>query len=340
MARSPKTKITLSDVAQLAGVSRSAVSRSFTPGASVSPETRALVEKAAKELGYRPNILARSLTTGQTGLVGLVANNFKNPAYLEIFDTFTRLLQAQGLRTLLINLTDEIEPQRSLDLLLQYQVDAVVVATSTLPVEFCSAFAEAGLPVVHAFGRVNQGDYDVVSIDNEAAGALAARRLIAAGYTDLGFLGGPETATSTRDRLTGFLSVADAAQGVTSRVHFADGYTFQAGNSAMHDLLRDGVSEGYFCGDDMIAIGALSALEKEGFAVPGQVGMIGFNDIAMAGWENIRLTTIAQPIRQVLKLTVERLQVQLDSPETYQPSVTLLPCRVIERDTLPQLKAD
>lgn len=340
MARITKNRVTLAEVAQLAGVSRSAVSRTFTPGASVSAQTRELVEKAASELGYRPNILARSLTTGQTGLVGLVANNFKNPAYLEIFDTFTRLLQARGLRTLLINLTDEVEPQRSLDLLLQYQVDAVVVATSTLPVEFSSAFAAAGLPVVHAFGRTNEGDYDVVSIDNRAAGALAAKRLLASGYTRLGFLGGPQTATSTRDRLAGFMSVVESVPNTTVQVHFARGYTFEAGNQAMHDLMEAGLAEGYLCGDDMIAMGAISALQSAGTRVPEDIGILGFNDIQMAGWENIRLSTISQPITRVLELTVERLQAQLHTPESFKPSVTLLPCRVIERDTLPSLSAE
>ena len=337
MARGSRTKITLAEVAELAGVSRSAVSRTFTPGASVSGETRARVEKAARELGYRPNILARSLTTGQTGLVGLVANNFKNPAYLEIFDTFTRLLQARGLRTLLINLSDEVEPQRSLDLLLQYQVDAVVVATSTLPMGFTDAFVDAGLLVVHAFGRDNDGQYDVVSIDNRAAGALAARRLLASGYTSLGFLGGPQLATSTRDRLSGFMSVAEA-EGADVQVHFAQGYTFEAGNEAMHHLMESGLAQGYLCGDDMIAFGAVSALRSAGVKVPEQVGILGFNNIQMSAWENIRLTTISQPTARVMELTVERLQARLYAAEAFKPSVTLLPCEVIERDTLAPIK--
>lgn len=337
MARGSRTKITLADVAQLAGVSRSAVSRTYTPGASVSGETKARVEKAARELGYRPNILARSLTTGQTGLVGLVANNFKNPAYLEIFDTFTRLLQARGLRTLLINLSDEVEPQRSLDLLLQYQVDAVVVASSTLPMGFTDAFVEAGLLVVHAFGRTNDGQYDVVSIDNQAAGALAARRLLASGYTKLGFLGGPQLATSTRDRLTGFMSVAEA-EGASVQVHFAQGYTFEAGNEAMHHLMETGLAQGYLCGDDMIAMGAINALNSAGVKVPEQVGILGFNNIQMSAWEGIRLTTIAQPTARVMELTVDRLQAQLTAGEPSKPSVTLLPCDIIERDTLAPIK--
>src|SRR5574343_1980741 len=97
----------LRDVAERAGVSRSAVSRTFTEGASVSPATRAKVMEAAEALGYRPNLLARSLTTRSTGLIGLVSDNFQNPAFLEIFDVFTRGLQERGWRPLLVNRAGE-----------------------------------------------------------------------------------------------------------------------------------------------------------------------------------------------------------------------------------------
>ena len=124
---------TLKDVAERAGVSRAAVSRTFTDGASVSAKMRARVEAAAAELGYSPNMLARSLTTRRTQLVGLVSNNFRNPVFLQIFDLFTRALQDRGLRPLLVNLSDETDPARSVQLLRQYSVDGVIVASSTLP---------------------------------------------------------------------------------------------------------------------------------------------------------------------------------------------------------------
>ncbi|NCF48400.1 MAG: LacI family DNA-binding transcriptional regulator, partial [Bacteroidetes bacterium] len=138
--------ITLKEVANLAGVSRSAVSRTFTDGASVSPKTRRKVEKASEALGYTPNFLARSLNTGRTELVGLVSNNFQNPIFLEVFDEFTRKLQDSGLRPLLVNLTDEIDAANSVRMLRQYSVDGVVVASSTLPPEFSKAFHDAGMP--------------------------------------------------------------------------------------------------------------------------------------------------------------------------------------------------
>ncbi|MEM6763066.1 MAG: LacI family DNA-binding transcriptional regulator, partial [Pseudomonadota bacterium] len=166
---------TLKDVAARAGVSRSAVSRAFTEGASVSAVTRRKVLKAADELGYRPSVLAGSLTTRRTKLVGLVADNFRNPIFLGVFDLFSRLLQERGLRPLLVNLSGERDPVASVQLLLQYSVDGVIVASSTLPPSFSAAFRAARLPVVHTFGRASERpDIHLVGVDNVHCGALAA----------------------------------------------------------------------------------------------------------------------------------------------------------------------
>ena len=124
---------TLKDVAKLAGVSTSAVSRAYTDGASVSAKTRQKIENAASTLGYAPSLIARSLATHRTKLIGLVANNFQNPVFLDVFDLYTRALQQRGYRPLLVNLTDLSDSEKSARLLKQYNVDGVIVATSTLP---------------------------------------------------------------------------------------------------------------------------------------------------------------------------------------------------------------
>ena len=124
--------ITLKDVALRAGVSRSAVSRTFTEGASVSDKTRKKVQKAATDLGYRPNALASSLTTGRTKLIGLVSDNFHNPIFLEVFDLFTQGLQERGLRPLLVNLSHHRDRAHAVQLLRQYSVDGVIVALSLI----------------------------------------------------------------------------------------------------------------------------------------------------------------------------------------------------------------
>lgn len=325
---------TLKDVAERAGVSRAAVSRTFTEGASVSPKMRALVEQAAQELGYSPNMLARSLTTRRTQLVGLVSNNFRNPVFLQIFDLFTRALQDRGLRPLLVNLSEETDPAKSVQLLRQYSVDGVIVASSHVLDGFAHAFRQAGLPVVHAFGRATDApDVDVVSIDNLAAGRLAAETLLARGYRSLGFIGGPDTASTTQDRLLGFRSAA-LDRGIPVVSGFAGNYSFDAGRAEMQRQLRDANRpEAWFCADDVLSIGALSALADAGIAVPKEAGVIGLNDMEMAGWSNIALTTIHQPFDAIVQASVDLIAESFDTPDR-PPQVRLFPCHVVERRTL------
>lgn len=326
--------VTLKEVAERAGVSRSAVSRTFTEGASVSPKTRAKVEKAANDLGYAPNALASSLTTGRTKLIGLIVNNFHNPLILEVFDLFTLGLQARGLRPLLVNLSHATDPAASVRMLRQYSVDGVIVASSTLPSSFAEAFKNAGLPVVHAFGRYSLSpDVHVVGIDNIACGQMAAETLIQHGYRRVAFLGGPQTATSTQDRGAGFLGALAGHPGITVSASHASDYTFDAGRAEMQRLLSNGPAEAYFCGDDLLAVGALSAIEEAGLAVPGNVGLIGLNDMEMARWQNIGLTTIRQPVPEIIEAAIDLVVATIEQPDR-PPEIRLFPCRVIERRTL------
>ena len=140
----PAGRVTAQSVATLAGVSVSAVSRTYTAGASVSAKTRAKVEEAAKALGYAPSLIARSLATNRTKLIGLVANNFQNPVFLDVFDLYTRALQALGFRPLLVNLTDVADPTESVRLLRQYNVDGVIVAALLLSWLFLEDLAASG----------------------------------------------------------------------------------------------------------------------------------------------------------------------------------------------------
>ena len=326
--------VTLKDVADKAGVSRSAVSRTFTEGASVSAKTRAKVETAASSLGYRPNVLASSLTTRRTKLIGLVSDNFHNPIFLEVFDLFTRSLQDRGLRPLLVNLSNTSEPEQSVQMLQQYSVDGVVLASSTLPPAFAEAFRKSDAPIVHSFGRYTDApQVHVVGIDNRQGGRLAAEALLAHGYRRIGFMGGPKSATSTQDRAEGFLDALKDVPGVDVSVSYAETYSFRAGRTEMARLVDGGPAEAYFCGDDVLAIGAMSAIESAGLSVPGDIGLIGLNDMEMSGWENINLTTIFQPVEQIIKTSVELIVAMIEDPDQ-APKSRLFECRLVERGTL------
>ena len=328
-------RVTAREVAELAGVSISAVSRTFTSGASVSPETREKVLSATRSLGYKPNALARSLMTKRTELIGLISNNFDNPLFMEIFDLFTRRLQQRGRRPLLANLSGGIRTDGALDMLLEYSVDGVIVASSTLPPQFAEACGAAGIPVVQAFGRPSaSASVDIVGADNFQGGQLAAQMLRQRGYKNIAFLGGPESATSTEDRLIGFNETL-AKDGIAPcAVVYGHSYCHEAGLTLMRELLRNGGIDAVFCGDDILAMGALDACREAGAVVPRDIGVIGFNDMAMAAWPSYNLTTIRQPVADIIITAVEVLLGLVDESSHKKAKVHLFPCNAVERGTL------
>jgi len=242
-------------------------------------------------------------------------------------------LQARGLRPLLVNLTDEVSPENSIRMLRAYSVDGVIVASSTLPASFAEGFKDAGVPVVHSFGRQSPSPkVNVLGIDNIEAGRMAAQTLLARGYRRVAFLGGPKAATSTQDRFAGFSEVI-AASDADMTVSYASNYSFEAGREEMQRLLQGTPAEAYFCGDDVLSIGALSAIQSAGMKVPQDIGIIGLNDMEMAGWANINLTTIRNPVEQIIASSIELIEASLIDDNRY-PEARLFACEVVERGTL------
>lgn len=326
--------MTAQQVAARAGVSISAVSRAFTEGASISADTHRKVMMAAEALGYQPNIMARSLMTGRTDLIGLVSNNFDNPAFMDIFDLFTRLLQNQGLKPLLANLSRNSDPEQAVAMLRQYNVDAVIVASSTVSPTLVTGCISAGIPVVHAFGKAQGSEaLHVVRADNVQGGRLAAETLLQHGYRHVAFLGGPRSASSTADRLRGFRAGLKAAGLAPTIEAFAESYSHDEGRRVMRDLLARQDVQAVFCGDDILAIGALDACRDLGLHVPADIGILGFNDIAMAAWPAFDLSTIRQPIAEIISAAVDQAIKRVAGPQT-APETQTFPCAVILRRTL------
>ncbi len=335
---SAKSKgVTAQQVADKAGVSISAVSRAFTPGASVAAATFKRVMSAALELRYQPNVMARSLMTGRTELIGLVSNNFDNPAFMEIFDLFTRKLQDHGLRPLLANLSGNSDPENAVAMLRQYNVDAVIVASSTMTQAFIDGCLASSIPLVHAFGKPSgRSSVHVAGADNVQGGKLAAETLLQLGYDRVAFLGGPATASSTVDRLKGFRAGLKTAGKVTSGEVFANSYCHEDGRQLMFQLLAGRNIEAVFCGDDILAIGALDACKEADRSVPHDIGILGFNDIAMASWAAYDLSTIHQPISDIIITAVEQAIRLVEDPDL-APEPQRFACETVLRGTLRKL---
>ena len=226
-------------------------------------------------------------------------------------------------------------PENSVRMLRQYSVDGVIVASSTLPPDFARAFREAGIPVVHSFGRASAAPVvHLVGIDNVDCGRMAARdadrRVAIGGWR---FWAGRKRPPRPRTDSAGFLAEAATHPDVSVSQSFATAYSFDAGRAEMQRLLGGAPAEAYFCGDDVLSIGALSAIRDCGLSVPEDIGIIGLNDMEMARWQNINLTTIHQPIRQIVASSIDLMVAMLTDPDV-PPEAVIYPCRVVERGTL------
>lgn len=328
-------RATLVDVAKLAKVSPSAVSRTFTSGASVSKKTRLRVLKASEELGFRPNILARSLMTGRSALIALVSNAFNNPYVMNIIDVFTTELQNRNLRPLVFNLTGDHDWPETIKLMFQYQIDGIVIASSTLDPDFVNQVGKSKIPTVIAFGRsMSEDGIDSVFVDNVEGGRIAAREFLGRGYRTLGFIGAPAFVTTSQDRLVGFRDEL-ASKGATAPVVVhTDEYSHAAGLKASVKLLRDhpGI-DGLFCADDLLGIGALDGLRVTLKRDVPETGVIGFNDIQMAGWPSHSLSTLRTHTDQIVISAIDMLQARIQNgPRPKEKRI--ISCEMVVRDSL------
>jgi DNA-binding LacI/PurR family transcriptional regulator len=324
---------TQQEVADRAGVSTSAVSRCFTVGASVSPKTRKKVLRAAKELDYSPNILARSLTTQKTGIIGLVINDARNPVMLEAVGLLTIRLQEQGFRPMLFGLSELQARNDAVRFLRGYCVEGVIVVSSSLSSRVANTIRSAGISVVQAFGNVSgQADIDVVGIDNIACGRVAAASLLELGYTKFGFLGGPENAVCTQDRLAGFRTSLQGKSEPALKVQFAAGYSYSDGYEVIARTEYQDLPEVFFCADDQIAIGAMHAAQARGLRVWQDIGFLGVNNLEATRWPGINLSTVHQPIADIVEVSVSVLMTTM-STVLEAPITCKLPFEVILRRT-------
>lgn len=331
-----RQRVTASDVAHEANVSISAVSRVFTAGASVSPRMREKVLAAAEKLEYRPNVMARSLMTQRTALIGIILANFKNPMYLTTLELFTSTLQSRGLRTLVFNVSRGDDVVESARQLMQYGVDGMVVAAASMSQPLVDQCQRQGIPLV-SFARQFKGNkVNVVCSDNEAGGRLAGSTLVNRGYRRLAYLGGPKETSTSYFREKGFRdALEDRGLSVFAKINAAE-YTYPAGHEAANDLLRDHPDiDGVFCGNDLLAFGAMDVARYQlGLRIPEDLGVIGFDDIEMSSADAFQLTTIRQPLLEMVYQTVEVLTQRIQSGESGPPQKIILPCKFVERSTL------
>ena len=308
-------RITAHDVAKLAGVSQSAVSRVFTPGASVAPATAAKVRAAAKALGYRPNSLARAMITGKSRIIGLVVAYLDNQFYPVAIEKLSHALQAKGYHVLLFMASnDPGEMDRLMDDLLAYQVDGIITASVAISNDVTRRCADAAIPLV-MFNR-GQPDSGLSSVTsaNALGGRKVSRFLIAGGHQRIAHISGWQGASTGRDRARGLIEgLAEA--GLTPHA-VIDGMFDRDTAAAAARQLMDAPEppDAIFVGNDHMAFAVIDALRGMGLRVPLDVSVVGYDDVPMAAWGAYDLTTVRQPLMRMVDATVETLLAQIDEP--------------------------
>jgi len=325
--------VTSLDVARLAGVSQSAVSRAFTPGASVAEATRERVFDAAGRLGYRPNAIARTLITRRSRIVAMVVSYLENPFYPAIVELMSQRLQRDGYHLLLF--TSDTEAADALLLrLMQYQVDGIVLVSATLSSALARDCQRAGVPVV-LFNRIaTVGEVSSVASDNREGGRIAARALVGTGHRRPAFVAGLENTSTSRDREAGFREEL-ARLGIRRYRRAAGNYSFDGARRAARRLFATGAPpDAVFVANDHMAIAVMDTLRHElGLRVPEDVSVIGFDDAPQAAWDSYRLTTIEQAAGPMVEATVAMLLEQIADGAPAARRVEV-PVRLVVRDSV------
>lgn len=325
-----RTFITAHDVAKEAGVSQSAVSRAFTPGASIASPTRAKVMAAAERLGYHPNLLARSLINGRSNIVGIGVGDLSNPFFVQALELLSHALNAAGMRPLLFpaNKGDRAEP--SLNEILHYHLDALVLLSVNLSSTLAYECEKAHVPIV-LLNRTTK-DYSASSVtgDNVLGARTIAAHLLAGEHKRIAFIAGSDNSSTNLDRemaFTGYLAENGVALASREQGHFA----FDAAMDAARRLLTATPRpDAIFCANDLMAIAAINVARHEfGLNVGQDISIVGYDNVDMASWPAFSLTTYSQPIAQMVNAALCTIGALRENPIQHEHHV--LPGSLIVR---------
>jgi LacI family transcriptional regulator len=309
--------VTSHDVAKVAGLSQSTVSRALRDDPRVTPQTRERVLAAAASLGYTPNAMGRMLVSGATRTIGMVVTDISNPFYPNLIAPLHDELALLGYRMTLFTERlegDSANGSQPLAHLVDRGIDGAVLTTSTLEGTVPRELLRRRLPFVFLTRVVDDVPADSVTVDNVRGAALVAAEVATAGHRRIAAIFGPANTSTGRERERGFRETLAAAGLALGEERVRRGsYTVEAGQVAMRELLAEpGRPTAVVCFNDLVAIGAMNAVMALGLRVPEDVSLTGWDDLPMASWEICRLTTVRQSMtemaRAAARLVVERAE--------------------------------
>ena len=329
----PERRYTSSfDVARRAGVSRSAVSRTFTKGGSVSDKTRAKVLQAAEELGYSPSLIPRMMLTHQSALIALVIGAMDHPDYAEVVELFALAIQDMGSRVLLFAVKNDQYMDEIIPKILSYRVDGIISALAIKSTRAADSCAKLNIPVVLFNGKVRNSWVASVCCDNVSGGRDVASFFLDRGARRMGYIAGPAGNLSNEERFAGYAGRL-LGSGITAIATASGDFRYPSGYRAALELMRRSEPpDAIFCANDLMAIGALEAIRAElGLRVPEDVMVAGFDDIPAGSWPSIELTTLRQDGPRMVAEALDVLTVMFKQGQHPDGFLRTVPSRLIER---------
>lgn len=328
---SSKGIVTSKDVAELAKVSQATVSRVFSRNGYVKGATAQRVMEAAKQLGYSPNAIARSLNSKQTDLIAVVTVDFDNPFYQAITSRLSVMIEEMGKQMLLIQSGFETELDQILERVLQYRVDGVVVVSAAISSHMMTRITQINTPLVIFNKQFDSRFFFSVCSDNLDAGAMVADYFWERGYRSFGYISGNILRQTSGNRHKGYVDRL-ATYGVKECIVANGDYSYQSGCDALLKIAAQGqLPRAIFCANDLMAFGAMDTVRFDlGLRVPEDVAFVGFDDLQQSSWKNYQLTSVSQPLEEMVEYTRSYLARKLASPEA-TGGYLLLKCRIHER---------
>jgi DNA-binding LacI/PurR family transcriptional regulator len=326
---------TIRDVAERAGVSKSLVSLVMRQSPNVSDERRAAVLAAAEELGYRPNVAARSLVERRSRHLGVMISDFHNPFFAELVSGLEDQAHAEGYR-LVMNTGRRVtaEEEEAIEALMDLQVDGLILAGARVPMRIIARAAEF-LPAVLVSRSSRKPNLDVVVNDDRLGARLAVEHLVELGHRRIAHVDGGSGANAVTRRL-GFESAMRGLGLEAEMQSVRAAFTSEAGAEGVHELFRRREPPtAIFACNDRAAIGALGALHQRGVRVPEDVSVVGYDGISIGALPQINLTTIHQPRFEMGRTAVEVLLERIRGDRRDVRRVVMPPRLVVRGTTAP-----
>lgn len=326
--------VTSHDVARLAGVSQPTVSRALRDSPKVSEDTKQRVRQAARALGYVPSETGRALSSGRTRRIGLLLTDLDNQFYPHVIAPMHHELEAHGYQLMLQ--TESSDTGTVAERLIANALDGVLLATTTVDSVVPVRLRDRGVPFAYFNRTADAMEADSATVDPRPGMREAAGEIAALGHRRVGAIFGPRNTSTALERETALRDALEEHGLTIAAGHTHRGpFDFDTGHAGARLLLdREVRPTVIVCGNDVVALGALNAAKELGVDVPGEVSIVGFDDLPAAGWPLIQLTTVAfdldEMARTAARLLVDRIEESAGEPYAHQ----VFPTRLVRRGTL------